>query len=624
MGNYDELKNSVSNVIKTNGNQEITGSVLQNVLLTIISTIGANSTFAGIATPETNPGLPDQNVFYIAANGGTYPNFGFTIGIADIAIFYTENNAWAYKTINIAQASRVNELETQIGFPIPFEFGGIDDTNGNIIYNTIRIHSLPIYFSKGNGTKILTFEAPETINNVSTVYAYNGALPIKRINNAITTRGIVNFEADGTFDNIRISFKHSDETGISEEEKNNTFAYSDYGLKPQVDKNTRDLENLKYPTLCEYGGIDRVNGDLVDYYPVGSTTPNKIRIRTVPIYFSDGIGQKRMTYKLPSTLIQTHNAAHFAYLGVTPIKKIPNLSFSNGEIYFDADGTFDNIRISFQNAIDAELEITEEEKNNTYVYSDLGLRGKVEENSKAINNYQGLKYCALGDSITYGYIPRNYPGYPGQLKSFAELTAEKLGMSFLNFGIRGSTVAQHPSRNPMSVRYVDIPDDIDVITVMGGTNDVRNGIELGQMSDRTNTTYYGALHVLFQGLYTKFIAGVDPEIGKKKKIIILTPIKLLDSDKSDLPNTIENNANVLFEWSAWINAVKEVAAFYSFPVLDFYNLSGINPHLDRTVVGTEPGYTGNYNPYITDGTHPTQEGAEIMADVLIGFMKGLK
>ena len=102
----------------------------------------------------------------------------------------------------------------------------------------------------------------------------------------------------------------------------------------------------------------------------------------------------------------------------------------------------------------------------------------------------------------------------------------------------------------------------------------------------------------------------------KRKIVILTPIKLLDAEKSHLPNTPENNAEALFKWESWINAIKEVAAFYSLPVLDMHNLSGINPHLNRTIKGFEDGYFGNYNPYITDGTHPTQEGAEMMAQAL--------
>lgn len=76
MGNYEELKAAVASVIKTNGNQEITGQVLQNTLTTLISQVGANATFAGIATPDTAPGTPDQTVFYIAGQSGVYANFG--------------------------------------------------------------------------------------------------------------------------------------------------------------------------------------------------------------------------------------------------------------------------------------------------------------------------------------------------------------------------------------------------------------------------------------------------------------------------------------------------------------------------------------------------------------------
>ena len=62
MGNYEQLKQAVSDVIKTNGNQEITGAILQNTLLNIISTVGNNATFAGIATPDTNPSTPDEKI----------------------------------------------------------------------------------------------------------------------------------------------------------------------------------------------------------------------------------------------------------------------------------------------------------------------------------------------------------------------------------------------------------------------------------------------------------------------------------------------------------------------------------------------------------------------------------
>ena len=54
MANWSVLKAAIANAIKTNGNQEITGQVLQNALNNIVSTVGENATFAGIATPTTN------------------------------------------------------------------------------------------------------------------------------------------------------------------------------------------------------------------------------------------------------------------------------------------------------------------------------------------------------------------------------------------------------------------------------------------------------------------------------------------------------------------------------------------------------------------------------------------
>lgn len=101
MGNYEQLKQAVSDVIKTNGNQEITGAIMQNALLSIISTVGSNATFAGIATPETNPGTPDQNVFYIASKNGIYSNFGGITIKNKVAILTNTNGTWENNAIDI-------------------------------------------------------------------------------------------------------------------------------------------------------------------------------------------------------------------------------------------------------------------------------------------------------------------------------------------------------------------------------------------------------------------------------------------------------------------------------------------------------------------------------------------
>lgn len=109
MGNYEQLKQAVSDVIKTNGSQEITGAILQNALLSIISTIGGNAAFAGIATPETNPGTPDQNIFYIASSNGVYSNFdGYKLE-DEIVFFVNESQSWKHVLCNIYNKDKVKK-----------------------------------------------------------------------------------------------------------------------------------------------------------------------------------------------------------------------------------------------------------------------------------------------------------------------------------------------------------------------------------------------------------------------------------------------------------------------------------------------------------------------------------
>ena len=110
MANWSTLKAAVAKVIKTNGNQEITGAVLQNVLNNIISNLGANATFAGIATPTTNPGAPDGNVFYLATEAGTYSNFnGIEIASGEAVILEWRGN-WVKKTTGFATGNAVQSV----------------------------------------------------------------------------------------------------------------------------------------------------------------------------------------------------------------------------------------------------------------------------------------------------------------------------------------------------------------------------------------------------------------------------------------------------------------------------------------------------------------------------------
>lgn len=121
MGGYTKLKAAIAAAIKANGNNEITGAIMRVVLNTIVSTVGANRTFVGIANENTNPGTPDSNVFYIAYKAGNYVNFqseasNLTVKPGELAILYNGTNNWDKFVIGmssdgvIALANTINQI----------------------------------------------------------------------------------------------------------------------------------------------------------------------------------------------------------------------------------------------------------------------------------------------------------------------------------------------------------------------------------------------------------------------------------------------------------------------------------------------------------------------------------
>lgn len=99
MANYATLITAIQQVIKTNGNNEITGAILQSSLLSMINSLGAGYQFVGLATPSTNPGTPDIREFYIANGAGTYSNFGLTVNDGEFAILVFDSQ-WSKLSVS--------------------------------------------------------------------------------------------------------------------------------------------------------------------------------------------------------------------------------------------------------------------------------------------------------------------------------------------------------------------------------------------------------------------------------------------------------------------------------------------------------------------------------------------
>lgn len=101
MANYSNLKTAIENAVDwNNGDNEITGQNLLDILETIIDSLGAKYKFADVATPSSSITTPDEPLFYLAGEG-TYTNFSglsVTIPRGTLAIFYYDT-AWHYTTV---------------------------------------------------------------------------------------------------------------------------------------------------------------------------------------------------------------------------------------------------------------------------------------------------------------------------------------------------------------------------------------------------------------------------------------------------------------------------------------------------------------------------------------------
>ena len=213
---------------------------------------------------------------------------------------------------------------------------------------------------------------------------------------------------------------------------------------------------------------------------------------------------------------------------------------------------------------------------------------------------KGTKINFLGDSITEG------AGTSSPDRMFTMLIEREYGAICQNYGIGGTRIARQKTatvekwdRDFIS-RVPEMDNDADIVVVFGGTNDFGHGdAPLGTMSDRTPYTFYGALHCLYTALTEKY-----PDVP----VVILTPLHRLNEDSPKGDNKPEPVGTL----KEYVNIIREVAEYYSFPVLDLYKESGLQPKV--AVIQQK---------YIPDGLHPNDDGNAILAHKIARFLETL-
>lgn len=173
----------------------------------------------------------------------------------------------------------------------------------------------------------------------------------------------------------------------------------------------------------------------------------------------------------------------------------------------------------------------------------------------------GKTIVALGDSLFHG----NKDCKGG---TWLEMLADKHGMTLYNHGQNGNTVAKQDTevnkKPPMCVRYADMEEGADYVVVIGGANDKRLDVPIGEDDSTDPYTFCGALNILVNGLTAKY---------PKAKMLFMTNY-----------NRWMSNNKLGISDIAYVEAMERICRRFAIPCFNNYYNSGIsfqNPaHLD--------------------------------------------
>lgn len=169
MANYNVLKTAIQTAVDwDNNDNQISGNDILAILLSIINnTVSVGYLFVGVATPATNPGTPDQNVFYLASTAGTYSNFGGIEVTDKVAIIKGTGSVWSaeYTEIDLGLGDEIDAIltilnggSTETPITLTETYGlitpaGVYDPTSPSIWSTSQEISLP----KGDTIKLTAY-----------------------------------------------------------------------------------------------------------------------------------------------------------------------------------------------------------------------------------------------------------------------------------------------------------------------------------------------------------------------------------------------------------------------------------------------------------------------------------
>ena len=622
MSNYNNLKTSIDANIKQNGNQEITGPILNSVLNQMVNILGTGYQFAGVATldPATDPGTPDAKVFYITNGKGTYTNFGGIKVMEDDVVVLYWDSAWHKVATGIASQEKLSELDEKIRGIHFSEEKTFNSASSIIYFSGLGLHSGDKIYVKISGTALwsgawLYGDAGTMIGSKILSVKQNNTYEIT-LTSDTNTIGLRIYELSSAGD-VRIDLtKKNGELDL-------LYDYTD-----------SKTEGLKIVVLDK--GYEVISWDVLiadKYINFLHSHPNTAAdYNLIKLHCKAG-DLLRITNIANGTGIAVLSICYPSFIGNDNQEVIPIIrSQQNDATNYDWEAPFDcDIVICYYTASTPVI---------SKFSSTLVERVAVAENL----SWQGKTVVCFGDSLTE---------FSGNGQGYGDWIAKFTGANVIRIGIGGGQLRQrttpvdNPTNNNAAYAALDIynmvkssceqdftkqiaaanwlrdnvGDDntaiiqrlvdidwskVDAVTILGGTNDWHNDGDLFGESGSTDANYtLGAINEIIRMLTSTY---------KHISLYWFTTIVRYEtpSGTSIIDARVHENWSDVWQNSAGMtlkDTIQPIIAEVSnnkIPVCNMYNTLGWNEH--------------NFSQYFNiDNTHP-YNGFEQMAKKMIGFI----
>ena len=555
----------------------------KNASDTVARMVESGYLFAGIATIDTNPRIPDAKVFYIANGKGTYTNFGGLEVTEDEVVVLYYDTAWHKVSTGIATHAKLSELEGDVA-------------NKQDVNNTerVRFFQYSDFSEEGYINTSGEFTQHAKYRSTDFIQANPG--------------GIIKYKDLRTVSGCPL-------IALYDKEKN--FIGSELGGSDALSGTYTIPENVFYVRFVCYASLSSYNTALVitDEFPKEDSTSEIISPVLEDYVRHENLCNENIfiadKYVNASTGLLVDGTGYYKtsyLLKIRPSSKIFIFGIWSGNgvvsvAYYDADFAFlssDSIKGVQDYNRGAIFTVPSTANYVRFVVRDLkgGYRGYVNTISAEIYSPSIKKQTSklheklvvfLGDSITAG--ANVAPVTEGVVKPYPYLVADATGL-FPIVGAAPGSVFKYTEGSEYSIpsQVELIRHTPDIIVIEGGVNDYASGrvfgaVDYGSANMYSDTlddqTFLGGLEKTFRLCATRF-PGV--------------PLLYVIATKARNYEWTANSQGQTYR--EYVDEIVKVCQKYGVTVVNLHDEANLVPQMPQY-------YENNVYTYEGDNLHPT-------------------